>query len=225
MTSLESFGREFANDLQALIRKTLGTSRAVRSVKHRGRTVVRPGSNKPVAVPLKYDGQTAAKLLFRYEIGLDSSGRYPAVRTSEIHLLSAATNRPVLRYEYLWNSNRAPSAHWHVHGENTEFGRLLGQKGPARGRLEDLHLPVGGIRFRPALEDVIEFLIVDLKFDREKNWRAAVKSGREKWRTTQLAVAVRDSPDHAAEVLRELGYDVIAGSNAVREGNSRRLEF
>ena len=223
MTSLESFGREFANELQGLVRQTLGTSRAVRSVKHRGRTVVRPGSSKPVAVALKYKGRLSAKLMFRYEIGLDSSGKFPAITTSEVHLLSAATNRPVLRYEYLSNANRSPSAHWHVHGENTELGRILGDRGPVRGRLEDLHLPVGGIRFRPALEDVIEFLIVDLEFDHERAWRSAVNDGRERWRATQLAVAVRDSPEHAAETLRRLGYAVTAGSGANRNGNLRRL--
>lgn len=221
MTDLEGFGRAFASELQDLIRQAFGSSRAVRSVNYRGRTVVRPGSVKPVAIALRYDDRLAAKLNFRYEIGLDSTGAYPAVTMSEVHLLSAATNRPVLRYEYVWDSKSAPSAHWHVHGENTEFGRILGVLGP-KTRLDALHLPVGGIRFRPALEDIIEFLITDLKFDHERHWRAAVTSGRERWRSTQLAVAVRDSPDLAAEALRQLGYRVTASSGAKREGNSRR---
>lgn len=74
--------------------------------------------------------------------------------------------------------------------------------------MESLHLPVGGDRFRPCLEDVIEFLVVECGFDRAAGWRSAVDKGRERWRRTQTRTAVRDAPSEAAAVLRALGYAV-----------------
>ena len=223
MSSLEAFGREFAGELQDLIRQTLGTSRAVRSVGTKDRIVVRPGSVKPVPVTLMRGGRPAAKLQFTYDIEWDSRGHYPAVTKSDIAVTSAGTNRPVLRYEFLKDTRSTPSAHWHVHGESTEFGRILGSARTKRSSLSELHLPVGGSRFRPALEDVIEFLIQELDLDRVPGWRQVVRRSRETWREVQLASAVRDNPDHAAEVLRDLGFDVAALPEALRVANRPRL--
>ncbi len=81
--------------------------------------------------------------------------------------------------------------------------------------MESLHLPVGGDRFRPCLEDVIEFLVVECRFDSTAGWRAAVQAGRERWRRTQTRTVVRDSPGEAAAALRALGYTVaVPGSVA-----------
>lgn len=223
MSSLEAFGREFAGELQALIRQTLGTSRAVRSVGTKDRIVVRSGSVKPVPVTLMRRGRPAAKLHFTYDIEWDSSGHYPAVTKSDIAITAAGTNRPVLRYEFVKDTRSAPSAHWHVHGESTEFGRILGSARTKRSALNELHLPVGGSRFRPALEDVIEFLIQELDFDHVAGWRQVVRRSRESWREVQLASAVHDNPHHAAEVLRGLGFDVVALPEASRRTNRPRL--
>lgn len=76
--------------------------------------------------------------------------------------------------------------------------------------MESLHLPVGGDRFRPCLEDVIEFLVVECRFATKEGWRAAVEAGREQWRRTQIRTAVRDAPSEAASALRALGYAVEA---------------
>ena len=37
-----------------------------------------------------------------------------------------------------------------------------------------LQLPTGGARFRPTLEDLIQFLIADCRFDADDSWEAAV---------------------------------------------------
>lgn len=223
MTSLEAFGRQFAEDLQFLVRGTLGTGRAVRSVRYSDRVVVRPGSIKPVPVSLARDGRLAAKLMFSYDITLDSSGDYPAVANSKVRIDSPATNRPVLRYEFVRAANRAPAAHWHVHGESTELGRILGGSSSVKSSLSDLHLPVGGSRFRPGLEDVIELLITELRFDHAPHWRQILHRSREAWRSTQLAVAVRDAPETAADALRDLGYLVERGSTGGGLRSSRQL--
>jgi hypothetical protein len=71
-----------------------------------------------------------------------------------------------------------------------------------------LHIPVGGSRFRPCLEDLVQFLIQECRFDSRENWRKYVEAGRERWRRRQLAAATRDVPEIAARVLEELGYSV-----------------
>lgn len=80
--------------------------------------------------------------------------------------------------------------------------------------MESLHVPVGGGRFRPCLEDVIEFLVVECRFDSQEGWRAAVQTGREQWRRTQTRTVVRDSPIEAADTLRALGYTVTPADGA-----------
>jgi hypothetical protein len=76
--------------------------------------------------------------------------------------------------------------------------------------MSSLHIPVGGSRFRPCLEDFIQFLICECKFDARPGWREQVETGRERWRRRQAATVVRDMPEEAARVLRDLGYIVEA---------------
>lgn len=72
-----------------------------------------------------------------------------------------------------------------------------------------LHLPTGGQRFRPNLEDVIQFLIADCHFDHLDKWKDAVDEARADWRVIQVKAAVRAMAVHAAAELEELGYTVV----------------
>jgi hypothetical protein len=67
---------------------------------------------------------------------------------------------------------------------------------------------MGGDRFRPSLEDVVEFLIRDCGFPGADGWKAAVQRGRAKWRRIQTRVVVRDSPAEAVAALEVMGYVV-----------------
>lgn len=223
--SLEAFGRQFAGELQTLVRQTLGTSRAVRSFRYLDRVVVRPGSTTPVPITLSRNGRPVAKLMFDFAIELDSHRTHPAVVKSQIKLMSSATNRPVFRYEFVKDAYKAPAAHWQIHGQSTELGRVMGESKGIKPDLGDLHLPVGGSRFRPSIEDVIEFLITELGFDHKSNWRKAVERGREEWRSTQLAAAVRDAPATAAEALRGLSFDVTPPAEVALARGTQRLNL
>jgi hypothetical protein len=90
--------------------------------------------------------------------------------------------------------------------------------------MESLHIPTGGSRFRPSLEDVIEFLIRDCKFDAEQDWEDAVRVGRERWRRKQLRSAVRDAPQDAAEALTKLGYKIEPPENGHHPGRVESLQ-
>jgi hypothetical protein len=60
-------------------------------------------------------------------------------------------------------------------------------------RLASLHLPVGGVRFRPSLEDVLEFAIRELGVEALSGWEDAIAEGQQRWRWVQLQAAVRDA--------------------------------
>lgn len=109
----------------------------------------------------------------------------------------------------------APIAHWQLHAERGAFTHLLSRAHAHRPRLvgrphdlSSLHFPVGGERFRPCLEDLLEFLVTECGVDCREGWQDVVRAGRERWRRRQLASAARDVPDLAARVLTELGWTV-----------------
>lgn len=104
-----------------------------------------------------------------------------------------------------------PTAHVHFHGHRGALSNLLSQAGhDSPHDMSSLHLPLGGSRFRPCLEDFIQFLICECRFDAQPGWQKHVEAGRERWRCRQAAAVVRDVPEKAARVLRDLGYTVEA---------------
>ena len=74
--------------------------------------------------------------------------------------------------------------------------------------MQDLHFPVGGHRFRPALEDVLEMLIDEFGVDKSGDTLERLQAARVRWRRTQTRAAARDAPGAAAESLRAMGYVV-----------------
>jgi hypothetical protein len=74
--------------------------------------------------------------------------------------------------------------------------------GPSRGYA--LHLPVGGKRFRPCLEDLVEMLIVEELTVGRPGWQEAIEEHRSRFRRIQLMAAVRDDPEATREELSRL---------------------
>src|SRR5262249_2529202 len=111
-----------------------------------------------------------------------------------------------------------PAAHIQLHAHRDEFLYMLMASNEGRPkvrqikgavpRLSVFHFPVGGHRFRPCIEDVLQALIMEFGVDRMPQWRAAVEAGREGWRRRQLKAAVRDAPEDAAEALARMGWTV-----------------
>jgi hypothetical protein len=62
-----------------------------------------------------------------------------------------------------------------------------------------------GRRFRPILEDVIEFLVSEGLVDPRPGWLDAVEDGRRAFLRKQLRAAIRREPDIALEALKEFG--------------------
>ncbi|MFJ4447710.1 hypothetical protein [[Kitasatospora] papulosa] len=142
-----------------------------------------------------------------------------ATDQADVHLFYQGVPDPLLRYEYVRNSKEPPGAHLQVHAHRDEMAyllRLADRGRPKQGlrrdklpRLAEMHLPVGGHRMRPALEDVLLFLQREFAIDTIPGWRAVLDEHLRNWRLMQLKTAVRDAPDAAAQVLRSLGYSVV----------------
>ena len=117
----------------------------------------------------------------------------------------ASLDDPVLfHYDYdRAPGNRYANAHFQVPGES-EAIEVLNQATDQSKKLGDLHFPVGGKRFRPTLEDLIEFLAVEGYVDAREGWEAVVKEHKEWYEKIQLRAAVRRDPDTAREELIRL---------------------
>jgi hypothetical protein len=170
------------------------------------RSIVRPVGG---VVPLLVDRTPLASLHVSVSCCLDSRGRYLAVEESRFHLLADIDRTPIIRFDYVRNMNTRPHSHVQFHGHRGALSHLLSRAGhPTPHDVSSLHLPTGGSRFRPCLEDVVQFLIAECSFDHLADWQRHVDAGRERWRRRQVAAAVRAVPSEAVRVLEDMGYTV-----------------
>ena len=201
----EEFGRETAGLLSAALPEL--PTPPIEILRREARYIIRASGGK--GLPLYVKGEQLATLDLRLACQLDSVGRYLAVEESTFGLLATLDRTPVLRIDYRRDMYAAPAAHVQVHAHRGALSHLLSKAGHRFPHdMSALHIPVGGARFRPCLEDFIEFLIVECKFDCQPSWRDCVQTGRERWRRRQAAAVTRDLPEDAARVLRELGYKI-----------------
>lgn len=169
------------------------------------RVVLRPSG----PVLLRVAGEPLAELNITVRCRLDSRGRWLAVDASRYELKALLDRTPVLRWDYVRDAHTVPAAHINVHAHRGALSHLLSQSGhPSAHDMAKLHVPLGGARFRPCLEDVLQFLISECRFDSIDGWRTAVEAGRADWRRTQTKAVARDLPQVAAETLEDLGYQV-----------------
>lgn len=210
---LEQAAFAFAYELQDLLDRVLPGERDITAVRRQYRYVVHPADphrdTVPVPIPLTVGGAKLASLRLSFRCQLDHQQRYLAIEKSQFALDSAISREPLVRLEYLRQAHTAPSAHWQVHAERGAFSALLAQAGRSNPhQLASLHLPVGGARMRPCLEDFLEFLISECGVDGCHGWEEAIREGRARWRRGQAAALVRDAPEDAIRVLEENDYSV-----------------
>jgi hypothetical protein len=220
---LQAAVSEFAAEIQDLLDSVLLGRREVRAVRQGDKYVVRTGL-KAEPVALRVQDESLATLGLSFRCRLDHVGEYLAVEKSAFVLASTIERRPLIRCEYVRDAHTSPTAHWQVHAERGTFSALLARSGAkAPHDLASLHVPVGGSRFRPGLEDVLEFLVRECGFDAAEGWETAVVDGRQRWRERQLAALVRDAPHLAAEALRRVGYVVSEPPSGAPTGKPESL--
>ena len=141
-------------------------------------------------------------MLFR--MAPDDASRYPMIRSSVIFLSldNEPDGRTVLHYDYERDkADDYPEAHLQVCATSPEWEEIAGRR-----PLEKLHLPVRGRRFRPTIEDLIKFLIVEKLVKARDGWQEPIERGREGFELRQLRAAVRRNPEAALSVLRQEGH-------------------
>jgi hypothetical protein len=140
---------------------------------------------------------------------------------------SVLDRAPLIRLDYRNDMQRAPISHWQFHAERGSLTHLLTLSQAHRPRavksphtLSSLHFPVGGERFRPCLEDLLQFLVQECGVDHHDNWMSAIDAGRENWRRVQLRTVVRDLQQEAADVLASSGWTVTPPDEPLTEASS-----
>jgi hypothetical protein len=110
-----------------------------------------------------------------------------------------------------------PESHLQVIADSTRWklacpDRALGQ----------LHLPTGSRRYRPALEDIIEFLISERLTLGREGWQDKVQQGREAFHRRQMRAAIRRDPAPAVKILEENGYTVVPPTVVNLRGKTKK---
>lgn len=181
------------------------------------------------------------RLTAEYFCTWDGHEEFLAVDNSKVAVYVAKDGRePLFRYEFERLAYpKIPSAHIQFHGTHPELERVMrdcGESTPrarwrknakAKSALSALHFPVGGPRFRPVLEDVLQMLIEELGIQPHggspRDAYNHLADAREQWRRLQVATCVRDAPSEAVEVLRKLGYHVSPPAAGVKPGKPDKL--
>lgn len=162
-----------------------------------------------------------------FKVKLDSDNKYLTVQQSQFSLvLDKQSERPAVRIEYDRDKGYEPddrekgihrrsAAHVQIHGVSEEIAYIQGLNGTRKLRnLSKFHIPVGGRRFRPSLEDFIEFLSMeDLISGLHLGWQDVLTRHRSRWLEIQLRSAIRSDPNTTVDVLRTMGFLVSGPSD------------
>lgn len=160
-------------------------------------------------ITLTKSGQPVASLRVSIQCTSDTDRTYLAVHRSDFELRGWADKTPIARLDFLRDAHTVPACHWNIHAERGAASRLLTLGDPKHsGAFSELHFPVGGARMRPCLEDVLAFVLHEFGIDHCVGADVLLREGRERWRRRQIATLVRDAPDEAVRVLRDLGYGI-----------------
>jgi hypothetical protein len=226
--------QEFASRLEQTIRSALPCAPTVRvqQFPDTGRVRISPvdASDPETAerLPLTCDGETLASWTFYMFAEVTDDG-FLKIDRSRVALTPVFENVPVARLEFENRATGAPTSHWQFHAERGALSFILARtrRGGKRERvpmsLADLHFSNGGRRFRPGLEDFIEFLIRECGFDSRDGWRTAVEDGRELARRFQVRTIARNYPAEVAEVLKSRGWKVEPPDNFDGSESTDRL--
>lgn len=209
---LPALARDFANDIQHLLNATICTGINLKTMIVRGNDLVLVGygltrdSLESQRFPVQI-GNRAPQCWMKvsYRLCLDHEKKYLTVLTSFFGVYAADDEDTCLCHvDYERHKGDGyPEAHLQVYGNSPALRTWRGWSG--NGELRKLHFPVGGRRFRPTLEDAIEFLITEKLVTPRPGWRDVIEDGRRTFTRHQLRAAIRNHPDEAKQALKDLG--------------------
>lgn len=202
---LETEALRVSNELQTLLQSTLPGNPEITVSSYKANWQI---TNRDSIIPLLRQGRVIGGFKFSMTLMHDHTRTFSKVKDARYALLITTKSYPLVRLDFE-PTRSSPAAHWQIIASSEDIGGVLSdrrRKGTAGMEAAALHLPVGGERFRPGLEDFIEFLAYDLEIDMQPNWKETLYESRANFRLRQLRAAVRDRPEIAAEELLELGW-------------------
>lgn len=178
---------------------------------------VRPSESADLPVRWLH-GDPIASLRIHFRVTFDEHhGRHLMVFQSGFGIVARqVSNAPIVRWEYNRDSHTYSPVHFHLHAESIDLRRLqemAGQEKPMR----DIHFSAGSRRFRPSLEDVIEFVIQEGFAHPQDDWQDAVETTRQQYQRIQLLAAVGTHPGVAIDKLEDEGILTPAEARVARE--------
>jgi hypothetical protein len=201
----------FADELSTLLNNTVTDGIRITAVTDKQGQQARIGYGigprnlaEPKMVPLTWSGKPKLYLGLLFRMAADDAGEYPMIRSSVMFLTpdSDPDAQVLLHYDYERGKEGYPEAHLQVCATSDAWEQAALRYGPKGRPLERLHLPVGGRRYRPSVEDLIEFLITEQLAVGRAGWKKHVQAGRTRFEERQLRAAVRRNPEAAIAVLR-----------------------
>lgn len=209
------------------VRHAVGTNRV--SVTHSG-------------IPLRVDGEIVLNLALSYWMTVRSPHDHTlAVENSSFRLSLHGHAMPLFTLDYTRKSQKyVPISHFNIHAKRDDMVWAMNQagrkrrgkrrqknleKGTRTPQFGDLHFPTGGARFRPALEDVLEFVINEFGIDVRENADASIQERRREWRASQLRAAIGDDLDTAITELEAQGFEVIGPRDKFQARRDRTDQY
>jgi hypothetical protein len=238
--ALEDEANSFALDLMERLARVLPvgdlgfTSTAVKQADGGARMSVASAARG--GIELQINEIPRLQIAVDYDLVMSPTSRRATVLRSAFRVRPWQVARPLFTVDYIRDAgSNIPAAHYNVHFDHDAVTEELLRAGAVRRgkvhmkraiggvepRLADLHFPVGGHRFRPCLEDVIDMLWAELGIDMRPTARAAIEEGRRRWREMQLRAAVSDHPAAAIDELRQMGYQVAWNRSGIPEPTIR----
>ncbi|RIX30269.1 hypothetical protein [Amnibacterium setariae] len=232
---VESFADQMTATIEAVLPDVDGRFSVLVS-SGRGNERIALRQHQRSGLVLSVNGVPLMRLVVTYRLSWNGTQRYTAVESSQFKVFLAGSSVPLMRFDYLRQpAASVPSAHVNVHAHRDEVVFAMMRAGDrdrgrdrsrtiAEGRvpsMRELHIPLGGHRFRPCLEDVLQMLLVEFGLDRVPGYQAALDEGRKRYRVQQLRVAATDDLEAVADLLREMGYDVRSPLNPPQPRNDR----
>jgi hypothetical protein len=173
-------------------------------------------------IPLMVGGDIVLRLSYRYQCSCHDQNSYLQVDDSSITLRAESDSAPIVHYDYVRDPHGTiPAAHINIHASNDSATKAMlacGSKSQGKSRrkafldkgafptFSSLHFPVGGDRFRPGLEDVLQMAIYEFGIDAQPRWRGIIEQSRAEYRVRQLEALVCEFPDIAYNALERNGY-------------------
>lgn len=212
-SELGKLAYDFAQELQHTLNHTICRDVRIRAVQRPfasvpvftiGSGLSRQNLTQPEGFPVRIN-KKAPRLWMNlsYQVRLDGEQRYLTVHKSYCGIFSDEGLQTCLcHFDYEREKEQYTGAHVQVYGDSAAL-KALNRAGDEKRPLEKLHFPVGGKRFRPCLEDVIEFLIAERLADGHEGWQHVVEDGRARFQRNQLRAEMRRNTALVEEFMWE----------------------